>query len=132
MGFREVSHTADLALEVWAIDLPGLLVEAAHGMNELMGVEIEISREIKKKISIIADDPESLLVMFLSELLYYAELERIGFYDFNITLDSYHLTAGLFGGVLKSQLKEIKAVTYHDLKIKELSCGLMVTIVFDI
>jgi SHS2 domain-containing protein len=37
-GFKEVSHTADLAVEVWAPDLEGLLRCAALALYHLLGV----------------------------------------------------------------------------------------------
>jgi hypothetical protein len=41
-GFREIEHTADWELEVWAPDLPALLEQAGRGMYALAGVRLAL------------------------------------------------------------------------------------------
>ncbi len=52
-GFREKDHTADWELEVWAPDLPGLLVEAARGMYWLMGARLEHGQRQQPQHSVL-------------------------------------------------------------------------------
>jgi SHS2 domain-containing protein len=80
-----------------------------------------------------AIDPESLLVEWLSELAYWAEAEMLIFKTFRIKhLTDNHLVASVTGGKMPALEKLIKAVTYHNLKIKKNQQGLEVTIVFDV
>ena len=131
-GYREVEHTADWELEVWATDLPGLLEQAARGMAQLSGMRLQVEPRVARSLSLSANDPETLLVMFLSELLYYSEQERIGFDKFLITLEGFELQAELEGAQLASLDKEIKAVTYHRLAVRQADGILRVNIVFDV
>jgi SHS2 domain-containing protein len=131
-GHREVEHTADWGLEVWAPDLPGLMEEAARGMFELMGVEVSEESRCHRQLEIGADDREQLLVSFLEELLFIADSEKLAFDGFMLSLVDTNLLARLEGGGIVSRSKEIKAVTYHNLRIKESKRGLKTSIVFDV
>ena len=63
VGYREVEHTADWELEVWATDLPGLLEQAARGMAQLSGMRLQVEPRVARSLSLSANDPETLLVM---------------------------------------------------------------------
>ncbi len=131
-GHREIEHTADWELEVWAPDLPALLEEAARGMYELMGVEVSEESRCHRQIELLADDREQLLVSFLGELLFLVEDEDLAFDGFLLTVDDTSLVARLEGGSMVSRSKEIKAVTYHRLEISETKRGLETSIIFDV
>jgi SHS2 domain-containing protein len=131
-GYREVEHTADWELEVWAIDLPGLLEQAARGMYALSGMRLHSQPRFIRTLSLKATDDETLLVNFLSELLYLTEQEGIGFDQFRITVDHFVLQAELGGAKLAALDKEIKAVTYHKLAVRQTDGKLWVNIVFDV
>jgi len=132
MGFEEIPHTADWSIRVWADDLEGLLAESARGMNWLAGAELTDKPRITKTVEAEGEDGESLLVAFLSELVYYAEQDNLGFDDFDVQINNGRLKAELGGAPLKSLNKAIKAVTWHKLEIKETARGLEVEIVFDV
>jgi SHS2 domain-containing protein len=132
LGYEEIPHTADWSIRVWANDLAGLLAESVRGMNWLSGAEIGKELRVKKTFEAEEPDGESLLVAFLSELVYYAEQENLGFDDFEITIKNDRLKVEMEGAPLKSLSKAIKAVTWHNLEIKESVRGLEVEIVFDV
>ncbi len=131
-GFREVEHTADWALEVWAPNLDELFAQAALGMYQLMGVRLADQSSVSQSLDLAAVDDESLLVTFLAELLYLAESRRIAFDQFAIHCDESRLQARLGGGPIASQELQIKAVTYHNLAISRDSERVTVSIVFDV
>ena len=132
MGFEEIPHTADWSIRVWANDLPGLLAESARGMYWLAGAQLADRPRIKRSFDTVGTDGESLLVAFLSELVFYTEQEFAGFDDFDIRIKDGRLKAELGGAPLKSLDKAIKAVTWHNLEIKTTARGLEVEIVFDV
>ena len=132
MGFEEISHTADWSIHVWADDLPGLLAESARGMYWLAGMEMVDGPLEKRTFEAGGPDGESLLVVFLSELVYYAEQENMGFDNFVIEIKHDRLKVEMEGAPLKSLSKVIKAVTWHKLEIQETARGLEVEIVFDV
>lgn len=131
-GFREHEHTADWELEVWAPDLPGLLKQAAEGMYALAQTELETSPRTTRTLVVSAPDPESLLVDFLGELLFLGEEDGLAFDHIEIEVSEGRLRANLEGAPIRFQAKEIKAVTYHNLSIRETGHGLVVRIVFDV
>ena len=132
MGFEEIPHTADWSIRVWADDIAGLLAESARGMYWLAGTELANKPRITKTFETNEPDNESILVAFLSELVYYAEQENLGFDNFDIQINNGRLKAELGGAPLKSMDKAIKAVTWHNLNITKTARGLEVEIVFDV
>jgi SHS2 domain-containing protein len=132
-GFREHAHTADWELEIWAPDLPSLLEQAARGMYALSGMRLQKGPHQTCTIALHAADAESLLVRFLTELLWVEQEEGLGFDDFAITIDNlFNLQAVMGGAAIANLDKEIKAVTYHNLAVQTTSQGLRVNIVFDV
>jgi SHS2 domain-containing protein len=131
-GFIEVEHTADWALKVWAPDLPELFTYAAHGMAWLMQMSLEAAPRVTRTMALEGVDHESLLVLFLSELLYLTESEGVGFDRFELEIKDFALRGTLYGAPVGAQMKEIKAVTYHNLKILHSDAGFSVTVVFDV
>ncbi len=141
MPFEEISHTADWALRVWADDLAGLLTESARGMWMLANAEQAEGPRVRRELSLNASDAEGLLVAFLTELLYLSEFEKIIFNRFIALhtstssvqgVEGFNLKVMMEGGALRSIEKEIKAVTFHNLQIRETERGLEVEIVFDV
>jgi SHS2 domain-containing protein len=132
-GFREHAHTADWELEVWAPNLATLFEQAALGMYALSGVVLQPGSRQDRMLSLHAADAESLLVRFLTELLWIEQEQKLGFDGFSIRVDDEcDLHAELSGSSILSLDKEIKAVTYHNLAVKATQQGLHVNIVFDV
>jgi len=137
-GFEELPHTADWCLHVWAMDLAGLFAEAARGLNALCGAQpVEGQRE-PRALALQAPDAESLLVAFLSELVYAAEHEGLVFENLEVEVESvdpadgFRLDAGMSAAPLQTLTRAIKAVTYHNLHIRQTQKGCEVEIVFDV
>ena len=131
-GFREKEHTADWELDVWAPDLPALLVQAARGMYWLMGARLADGARIQRNLEFSGTDDESRLVGFLQELLYLTGSEGLAFDHFDVTLEAEGGRAVLGGAPLAGMGKEIKAVTYHNLAVRKTPAGLEATLVFDV
>lgn len=131
-GYEERPHTADWALDVWGPDFLALLNEAAIGMFALIGGRLNEDSRQSRHLSFIELDRESLLVSFLSELVFINESEQLGFDLFQLSLRDLELDVELEGCIIVGQAKQIKAVTYHNLEIRNTSRGLETTIVFDV
>ena len=132
MPFEELPHTADWALRVRASSLPELFVEAAHGMNSLSGALPAPGARLSRTFTAEAPDPESLLVAFLSELVFACEQEHLVFDVFEVDLAAQKLNVTMSGAPILSMNKSIKAVTYHNLQIRETPSGFVVEIVIDV
>ncbi len=133
-GFTEIEHTADYALRITGRDLAELLVNAARGMVSLMVTDpAALPTEVEQSLELDALDAESLLVEWLNELAYWAEIEGLVFHRFElhrVTLTA--LQATVRGGHTPELQKHIKAVTFHNLQIIETDDGLETTVVFDV
>jgi SHS2 domain-containing protein len=131
-GFQERPHTADWALDVWAPDAPTLLAQAALGMAALMGIQTRSEPRVARTFDLALVDLESLLVDFLTELLYLIDRDSVSFDQFDLQLSTDQLHAAVSGQPIDQLAKEIKAVTYHNLRVLETERGLVATIVFDV
>lgn len=131
-GYEEKEHTADWELRIWGQNLSQLLTQAAVGMNSLMGIQLNEEPRIERSLKLFFADAEELLVTFLNELLFLIEMESQGFDQFELAINDRQLSARMFGAPIASLKKEIKAVTYHNLKVENTSLGLEACIVFDV
>lgn len=131
-GYRELEHTADWELQVWAPDLSQLFVLAAQGMYALAGTRLQGQERIIRKLDLSANDIESLLVMFLNDLLFLSEEEGLAFDRFDVETDGGYLHADVYGAPISNQDKEIKAVTFHNLELRNKDGLFSINIVFDV
>jgi SHS2 domain-containing protein len=131
--FEEVEHTADWALRIRGENLEGLFTNAAVGMMQLAGIEPRAGPTRRRRFELQASDSESLLVAWLEELLFLVEMDEVTFTRFDLTVeDNTRLTANVQESPIGKIKKQIKAVTYHNLKITQVEDGLEVTVVFDV
>ena len=131
-GYHEIEHTADWALNVWAPDIKSLLVVAAKGMYALSGIVTESNGDMVDVISLEYLDDESLVVDFLSELLYIGEIKNLAAVDYSPRLSPTTLSVKLSLEKIIKQQKEITAVTFHNLEIIRTDKGIETTIIFDV
>jgi SHS2 domain-containing protein len=136
MPFEEIPHTADISLHVWASDISSLFEEAARGMYSLSNPILAEGPCTQREISLSAPDRESLLVSFLSELVFIAEMENRICNEIQINVKegkgSVKVNAQMTGFPIKFLSKTIKAVTFHDLRIQYSQGRWETTIVFDV
>jgi len=130
-GFKEVPHKADIALDVFAPNLPAMFINAAMGLYHIMGIRKGTADLEGLHISLDEVDVEGLLVAFLSELLYHVEAGHAG-EQFQLTIRENHLEADLDLAPVLSRQREIKAVTYHELNIVEENGTFRARLVFDL
>jgi SHS2 domain-containing protein len=131
--YEEIEHTADWAIRVRGKDLAEILENAARGMIELAGLSPQQSPSHHTTLKLAATDRESLLVAWLEEILFRIESSRlmVTSFDLRISHDT-HLEAHLTEVPIAAIYREIKAVTFHDLEIKQTANGFETTIVFDV
>ncbi len=130
-------HTADLGLRVIAADLDTLFVEAAQALFAMIVEDTATVQPVREELFAIAgDDREYLLFDWLRELLRRHDEERILFGKFAVTVTASGLTATAWGEPIdaaRHQLShEVKAITYHELKIIPHADGLMAEVIVDI
>jgi SHS2 domain-containing protein len=133
-GFREIEHTADRAMQVWADSFAGLCEQAAAGMFALMagGDLSAIGVGSQRCVALEAGDAESALIGWLNELLFLRETRRELYRRFAVSWDGSRLLGQCAGGPGSPTHGVIKAATFHDLHVRVDAAGVWrATIVFD-
>lgn len=131
-GFEEIQHTADWALRVWAPNLEELLCTSVAGMQKLLDVQFSGKKRLYKPVNLSAGDLESLLVGFLNEILFWIQTESIACEHCELSIKDTSLSGIVHCASIDGLIKEIKAVTYHNLRIIRSEQGYETTIVFDV
>ncbi len=137
LGYRILDHTADVGLEARGSDLAELFSNAARGMFAIIGCPDTIRPSKELLVKADADNLENLLVNWLSELLYLSATQGILFCRFDIAqIDQQHISAKALGEPIDQSrhelYTEIKAVTYHDLKVVKADQIWVARVLFDV
>jgi protein archease len=122
MPFETFEHTADLGLRITADDAATLFVDAACGLFSLIVPDVDSVRpEQTISISTPGELSELLLFDWLNELLYIYEVRHLLLCRFDVRFDSEGLTATAQGEPIDRERHvldhEVKAITYHGLKL---------------
>jgi SHS2 domain-containing protein len=131
-------HTADIGVHVLGRTLEELFTNAARAMYEALGQLQKTESRGPKSVEMKAGSLEDLLHDWLAELLYEVEANHVLYDEFEIRhVDSRSLQAALRGGAIdfaRSQTnEEIKAVTYHQLRVEQTADGSWrATVIFDV
>lgn len=135
--YEQFPHTADIGVRVYGRDLKELFENAAFAMFDIIADLEGLKGEIAQDFILEAQSEEELLIAWLDELLYNFYTKQIIFFKFEIDeLTGTTIKVKAFGrpvGANRNRLKtEIKAATYHNLKIDKTPEGYKVEIVFDV
>jgi SHS2 domain-containing protein len=126
-------HTGELALRIEAPTLPELFEEAGRALAESMRAENGPGLEHEERVTATAADREALLVAWLNELVYRAEVNRVLPGGFRIErLSDQRLEAVVRGRRFERLRNPVKAATYHGLSITQGAHGLVATVVLDV
>lgn len=135
--YETFDHTADLGLRIRAKSLNQLFAEAG---TALFSVLVENTDTIEPRdrtmLTITGTDREYLLFDWLKELLFRFEIENRLFCRFDVTVGEKGLDAVLHGEVLdrgRHELgHEVKAITYHELKVVQEKDSWLAEVIVDI
>jgi SHS2 domain-containing protein len=139
--YEYLEHTADIKFQAYGKTLEEVFENAALAMfNVIINTE-KVSGETAREIFLKSPDLESLLVDWLSELLYIFEVDEIVFRKFRVEEikeeeGEYSITGRALGENYYPESHpfetEIKAVTYNQLEIVKTVDGWKAQIVVDI
>ncbi len=137
MSFEVFEHTADIGVRVFGRDLAELLRNAALALMTLITDRESVRPDEKTVFELEAETGEELLIKMLSEILYLHQARKMVFCEAEMELtDGYRLKGRLNGEKIDpgrhELLLDIKAATYHNLKIKRVNDRFMAEIIFDI
>jgi len=136
--FEFFEHTADIGAHIYGETLDELFRNAAAALFEAFGALQKSGTASQRSVELKAGSLEDLLHDWLTELLYEVEANHILYDEFEfLHLTSQGLKATLHGKTIdfaRSQTtEEIKAVTYHQLRVEQLpNTTWRATVIFDV
>ena len=135
--FKILEHTADIGIVAQGEDISRAFINVAKGLFSLIIDPAEVSVKKSREIAVTAPDREALLVNWLNELIYLLDAERALFRDFEIIeITETGLKAKVSGEKINTRKhhlqREVKAATYHQLKIEQTAAGWRAQVIFDI
>jgi protein archease len=132
-NFEEIDHTADRAFRVYGLDMAALLENAARAMQALDGPRPPAEPSATRQIEVEGVDRESLLVNWLNEILYLEQAHQLICERFHIDeVKNDRLRARIETRERDRSEMHIKAVTFHNLKVRETAAGLEAEVVVDV
>jgi SHS2 domain-containing protein len=137
VSFEFFEHTADIGVRVTGATLPELFVNAARAMYAALG-ELQGTEDRRQKtVELQVESLEDLLHDWLTELLFEVETNHVLYDKMEIAVGPGKLTATLVGGTIdfsrSHTTEEIKAVTYHQLRVEQLpDRSWRATVIFDV
>jgi SHS2 domain-containing protein len=136
-SFEPIEHTADIGYRLIAPSLSELFAVAGRALFDAITELDSIQPQFERKIAAEAGDVEALLVAWLSELNYrcITELELYG--EFVIEeISPTTVRATVHGEKIDPTRHviqtEIKAVTYHELYVRQIENGWEAQVIFDV
>lgn len=135
--YETFEHTADLGLRIRTTDLDALFVEAAQCMFSAIVEDLRTVRPAQKiDIQLQGDAVDYLLFDWLRELLYHFDAEHLLFGKFEVHATETGLTASAWGEPLdraRHNLEhEVKAITYHGLRVEKVGAQWEAEVIVDI
>jgi SHS2 domain-containing protein len=136
-GYRILEHPSDVGIEAAGRSLKEVFEYAALGLVSIIADPSTVDSAERRFVALEGSDHENLLVKWLSELLYLYDGQQFLPSDVEITrLTSQQLEASVMGESVDAQkhaLKtDVKAITYHQLKVEEREDGFLVRVFVDI
>ena len=137
LTYQIIDHTADLGIIVKGPDVRHLFINAAQAMTDIM-----VKGDIRDKMAVRdvlveGEDFPDLMVRWLGEILYLFEGENLIVNSIEIKSISpiqlkSTLTLTSFDPKRHQVLREIKAVTYHQISVNKVNDGWETRVIFDI
>ena len=135
--YEVFEHTADLGIRIQAADLESLFAEAGRALFAVIVHNLDDVRPAESvEIEIPGTETDFLLVDWLSELLFAFESRRLLLSTFTVRIDE----SGLLGSAqgepcddTRHRLDhEVKAITYHALRLDRRDDGWLAEVILDI
>lgn len=137
-GYRQVDHSADLAIELWAPSEEALLAEGARAVVDMLtdgaAVAGDAERRAERRIDLDTIDREDRLVQWLNEVIVAAISEGFLIGTVDIALRDHGLSATVRGEADAGDkiTTELKSATYHDLHVLSGPDGWRARVVIDV
>jgi SHS2 domain-containing protein len=136
-NYEVLEHTADFRLKIKAFTLKGLFKQACLAITGVTAEKHRMLYPEKHKIVITqkADNPEELFINWLNELLSVSAAEGLIFEEVKISrFDPKFIAALAIGSDMRNYKVnvEIKAATYHELKVAKAGLFWQAEVILDV
>ena len=118
--------TADIAVEISADNLPGLLQEAAMAVFDSLADTGKVAPKIRKEIRLVNREVDVLLFDWLAEIIFLKDRDEMIFSKAEVEIIGnapYSLEGTIWGEQIdleKHELRnDVKAVTFHQFKVEQ-------------
>jgi SHS2 domain-containing protein len=135
--YEIIDHTADLGIRVTADSLEHLFENAGLALMDLLTDISRVRPSARFEYSLSADSVQTLFVRWLSELIYRFFGEKLAFCRFEVAeLSERSLSVACWGERVDPRRHvfrtEIKAATYHELRVERSESGWVAEVIFDV
>lgn len=131
-GYREITHTADIAVQVWSRSMSGLFDLSIRALrDQFKYVSNAEQKDQNLLVHIRAVDDLACLIQLLNEVLYQFDLGRICTHLQIDRIGQGELLGNIVYQVIGERTAVIKAITYHGGDISNVNGKFSVTLVFD-
>ena len=135
--FEILDHTADIGIVVYGEDLKSLFANAGQAFFHLITDLKKVRLRTERKIEIGKESLERLMVDWLTELLYFHDVENLLFKRFIVeSVGEEGLKAKVKGEPFEEGVHVIKtgvkAVTYHQIEVRQEKEGWKAQIILDL
>ena len=127
-------HTSEIELHIRAGTLGDLLAEAGRALGEVQLTSADCAPGgPTRPIRVSSSDRAALLVDWLNELIFLADIDRWVAMDFSIDLvEETEVRARASGVTLQRAPSRVKAATFHGLRVEDIPGGLEANIILDV
>jgi SHS2 domain-containing protein len=135
--FEILDHTADIGIIVHGENLKALFENAGKAFFHLITDLRKVRRRIERRIDIGGESLDRLMVDWLSELLYLHDVENLLFKGFKVeSVGEDGLRAVVKGEPFQEGVHVIKtgvkAVTYHQIEVRQEDGSWRAQVIFDL
>ncbi len=135
--FEVLDHTADIGLAIYGEDLKTLFEHAGEGFFHIITDLKRVKPRVEKRVELSGESLDRLMVDWLGELLYLHDVGHFLFREFVVeTVGEEGLKAVAKGEpyregahVIKT---EVKAVTYHQIRVEKMNGGWRARVILDL
>ena len=140
-GFRHLDHISEAYIEAYGRNLEEAFENAGKGMFDVMTDVAKVEPKEAVDVEVEGEDKQSLLMEWLSELLFLFDTTGMVFSNFKVEIQrkpegGFKLRAKAYGEAFNPEKHparvEVKAVTYSLMEIKEEEGKATVRFVLDI
>ena len=135
--YETFEHTADLGLRIRTPDLDRLFMEAAEALFSVIVEDLAtVQARQQIEIELAGQERDYLLFDWLRELLYHCDSEHLLFGRFEVQVTDNGLKGKAWGEPLDrarhTLSHEVKAITYHGLRVEKTDDGWLAEVIVDI